>query len=163
MPDLDRFEIFTLVAQTCSLSQAAQHLSLTKASLSKHIKQLESDLGVDLFLRTKQRLQLTDQGERLLQQCLRLKKELDDTRAICQEFHALPKGTLHIVALDYFAKKMFYPRLQAFMEKYPQLEIIIDISERVPNFDQEQVDIAVGFLYWPITHPVFRPTHSFIR
>lgn len=145
MPDLDRFEIFTYVAQTCSLSQTTKHLQLTKASLSKQIKKLETDLGVDLFLRIGQRLHLTEQGEILLQQCMRLKKELDDTRAICKDFHAIPKGILHVVALDYFAKKLIYPRLDEFMKKYPELEMIIDISERIPNFEHEQVDIAVGF------------------
>ncbi|MCW5584321.1 MAG: LysR family transcriptional regulator [Gammaproteobacteria bacterium] len=145
MPDLDRFEIFSYVAQTCSLSQTAKLLGLSKASISKQIKKLEVDLGVDLFLRNGQRLHLTDQGEILLQQCLRLKKELDDTRAICKDFHAVPKGILYIVALDYFAKKLIYPRLDGFMRKYPQLEIIIDISERVPDFEHEQADIAVGF------------------
>lgn len=145
MSDLDRFEIFTYVAQTCNLSQTSKHLQLTKASISKQIKKLETDLGVDLFLRNGQRLHLTDQGETLLQQCLRLKKELDDTRAICKNFHAIPIGILHVVALDYFAKKLIYPRLNEFTEKYPQLEVIIDISERVPDFEHEQVDIGVGF------------------
>lgn len=145
MSDLDRFEIFSYVAQTCSLSQAVTHLGLTKASISKQIKKLEADLGVDLFLRHGQRLHLTNQGEILLQQCLRLKKELDDTRAICKDFHAVPKGVLHVVALDYFAKKLIYPRLNEFMKKYSELEIIIDISERVPDFSNEQTDIAVGF------------------
>jgi DNA-binding transcriptional LysR family regulator len=145
MSDLDRFEIFTYVAQTSSLSQATKHLSLTKASLSKQIKKLEADLGVDLFLRTANRLHLTYQGEILLQQCLRLKKELEDTRAVCKDFHAMPQGTLYVVALDYFAKKLIYPQLNEFMQIYPELEIIIDISERIPNFEQEQVDIAVGF------------------
>jgi len=145
MSDLDRFEIFTHVAQTCKLSQTAKQLQLTKASVSKQIKKLEADLGVDLFLRNGQRLSLTNQGEVLFQQCLRLKKELEDTRAICKDFHAVPTGTLRIVSLYYFAKKLIYPQLQGFMEKYPQLEIVLDISERVPNFEQEQVDIAVGF------------------
>ena len=145
MSDLDRFEIFAHVAQTCNLSQTSKHLQLTKASISKQIKKLEVDLGVDLFLRNGQRLHLTDQGEILLQQCLRLKKELDDTRAICKDFHAIPKGILYVVALDYFAKKLIYPRLDGFISKYPQLEIILDISERVPDFEHEQADIAVGF------------------
>ncbi len=145
MSDLDRFEIFTYVAQTCSLSQTAKYLDLTKASISKQIKKLETDLGIDLFLRNNQRLHLTDQGEMLLQQCLRLKKELDDTRTICNDFHATPKGILHIVALDYFAKKLIYPNLNEFIKKYHHLEIMIDISERIPDFEREQVDIAVGF------------------
>ena len=116
MSDIDRFEIFTHVAQTCNLSQTAKRLQLTKAAISKQIKKLEMDLGVDLFLRAHRRLHLTDQGEILLQQCLRLKKELEDTRAVCANFHALPKGTLHVVALDFFAKKLIYPRLHKFVE-----------------------------------------------
>jgi DNA-binding transcriptional LysR family regulator len=145
MSDLDRFELFTSVAQTGSLTLSGKQLQLTKASLSKQIKKLEADLRVDLFTRTGQRLRLTDQGEILLQQCLRLRKELEDTRAVCDDFHAIPKGTLHIVALDFFAQKIIYPRLSEFMQKYPELEIFIDTSERIPNFELEQVDIALGF------------------
>lgn len=145
MSDLDRFELFAQVAQTCNLSQAAKELTLSKASISKQIKRLEVELGVDLFSRIGQRLHLTDQGQTLFQQCLRLKKELEDTRAVCKDFHSIPRGVLHVVALEYFAKKLIYPRLHEFMEKYPELEIIIDISERVPDFEHEQADIAVGF------------------
>ena len=145
MSDLDRFELFAHVAQTKNLTQSAKQLQLTKASLSKQIKKLETDLRVDLFSRAGQRLHLTHQGEILLQQCLRLKKELEDTRAVCEDFHAIPKGMLHVVALDFFAKKLIYPRLHEFMKKYPELEIILDISERIPDFEREQVDIAVGF------------------
>lgn len=145
MPDLDRFEIFASVAQTCNLTQTAKYLKLTKTAISKQIKKLEADLRVDLFLRSGQRLHLTPQGEILLQQCLRLKKELEDTRNVCNDFHATPKGTLHVVVLHFFAKKLIYPRLDEFLKKYPELELIIDISERIPDFEQEQIDIAVGF------------------
>lgn len=145
MSDIDRFELFTLVAQTCHLSQTATNLQFSKASLSKQIKKLERDLGVDLFLRSGRRLQLTAQGELLLQQCVRLKKELDDTRSICQSFHETPKGVLHIVALDYFAKRFIYPKLNLFLKKYPDLELIIDIDERIPQFEEESIDLAVGF------------------
>lgn len=145
MSDLDRFELFTYVAQMGSLTKAAKILQFTKASLSKQIKKLEADLRVNLFSRVGQRLRLTNQGEMLLQQCLRLKKELEDTRSICQNFHQKPKGTLHIVALDFFAQRIIYPRLSEFIKKYPELELIIDISERVPAFESEQVDLALGF------------------
>ena len=145
MSDLDRFELFTHVAETGNLTQSAKALQLTKAALSKQIRKLEVDLNVDLFSRTGQRLHLTDQGEALLQQCLRLKSELDNTRAMCEDFHAEPRGFLYIVVLDFFAQKIIYPHLNKFMQKYPQLEIVIDASERIPDFEREQVDIAVGF------------------
>lgn len=145
MSDLDRFELFTYVAQISNITQTADKLQLTKAAVSKQIKKLETELGVDLFSRAGQRLRLTEQGEALLKQCLRLKIELDNTRSLCDDFYAVPKGKLHIVALDYFAQKLIYPRLNKFAQKYPKLNIFIDISERIPDFEHEEADLAVGF------------------
>jgi DNA-binding transcriptional LysR family regulator len=145
MSDLDRFELFTYVAQSNSLTQAASLLGMAKASLSKQIKRLEKDLKVDLFSRHGQRLQLTEQGKILLSQCLRLKKELDGARSICQQLIDEPEGVLHIVAFEYFARQLIFPKLASFFQRYPKLKLIIDINERIPNFEHEQVDIAVGF------------------
>ena len=145
MADLDRFELFTHVAQSGSITQAATNLQLTKASVSKQIKKLEAKLGVDLFSRTGQRLKLTEQGEVLFQQCLRLKHELDNTRVLCSEFNDAPKGELCIAALDYFAQRLIYPRLAEFKHNYPDLDINFDICERVPDFENENIHIALGF------------------
>lgn len=145
MSDLDRFELFTYVAQAESMTQAAIQLGMSKASLSKQIKRLEVDLKVDLFSRSGYRLGLTPQGEVLLRQSLRLKRELDDTRSICQQFHEEPGGILKVVAFGFFAKKLIFPRLKEFLQRYPKLHLTIDTSERIPNFEREQVDLSVGF------------------
>jgi DNA-binding transcriptional LysR family regulator len=143
--DLDRFELFTYVAQYGSLTQAAEALHMSKASLSKQIKHLEVDLKVDLFTRSTYRLQLTEAGTILLAQCLRLKKELDDARAVCQQLVDEPQGILKIVAFEYFARQLIFPKLPNFLTAYPKLELNIFISERIPDFEQEQIDLAVGF------------------
>ena len=113
MSDLDRFELFalTLLKIVGNITQTADKLQLTKAAVSKQIKKLEIYFRDNLFSRTGQRLRLTEQGKALLKQCLRLKIELDNTRSICEDFHDVPKGKLHVVALDFFAKKLIYPRL----------------------------------------------------
>lgn len=92
MPDCDRFELFTITALAGGLSRAALQLGICKSALSKQLKQLEMALNVDLFSRAGYRLSLTPQGKRLLEQTLRLKRELDDTRTICQQFHQAPTG-----------------------------------------------------------------------
>jgi len=145
MSDLDRFELFAAVAQADSLTQAADALGMTKASLSKQIKILESDFKVDLFSRHKQRLILTEQGKILLSQCLRLTKELEDTRSICQQFNEEPEGNLRIVAIEHFANQLIFPKLKLFLQRYPKLRLYIDTRERMPDFEREQIDIAVGF------------------
>lgn len=145
MSDLDQFELFTYVAQYGSLTQAANVLGMGKATLSKQMKQLETKLKVDLFTRHTYRLQLTEQGQLLLSQCLRLKKELEDARAICQQFIDEPEGILKVTAFDYFAKKLILPKLAKFLACYPKLELNLYIGERIPHFEQEQIDLAVGF------------------
>ncbi len=152
MADIDRFELFTHVVQQGSLTQAAELLGCTKASISKQIKRLEQDFSINLFTRHKQRLLLTPEGEVLYEQCLRLRRELEDARSICQQLHAEPEGDLHVVVFEYFAKKLIFPRLKNFIERYPKLNLRIDTTERVPNFIEEQVDLAVGFSL-PVPNP----------
>ena len=145
MSDLDRFEYFVHVAKAGSLSEAAQQLGMTKASLSKQIKKLESELAVDLFSRAAYRLSLSPFGEQLLEQCLRLKRTLDDTRMLCNRFHDQPKGMMHVQAFSYFAQTLIFPRLEAFQKRYPRLEVSISLEERMPHFEKDQCDLALGF------------------
>ncbi|WP_119343675.1 LysR family transcriptional regulator [Facilibium subflavum] len=152
MSDLDRFELFLLVAEFGTITLAAEKLGIAKASLSKQIQRLESDLKINLFLRHKQRLHLTDEGETLLNQCKRLCRELENTRNLCQKFHNEPTGILHVVVFSYFAKHLIYPKLKSFLNQYPKLELIIDSTEKIPDFEKEQIDIAVGFSL-PVPNP----------
>jgi DNA-binding transcriptional LysR family regulator len=145
MSDLDRFELFTQVALRASLTQAAEALGMSKAALSKQIRKLENDLRIDLFDRKGQRLQLTTAGQMLLTQCLRLQKELDDARSLCQQFHQEPEGELRVVCFYHFAYDLIFDRLEQFLERYPRLQCLISLAERLPDFDREQIDLAIGF------------------
>jgi DNA-binding transcriptional LysR family regulator len=145
MSQLDRYELFICVAQSQSLTDAAAKLGLTKATLSKQIKRLENELKIDLFSRSDYRLKLTPFGETFLEQCKQLQHALDDTRSMAQQYHNKPRGTLHITAFSYFARHLIFPHLKEFQQQYPDLKLIIDLEERVPNFAKEACDIALGF------------------
>ena len=149
MSDLDRFELFAYVAQSSSLTQAANKLKMAKASLSKNIRKLEKDLKIDLFSRVGQRLHLTPNGQLLLEQCKRLQRELDETRSICKQFQDEPEGILSITVFEYFANKIIFPKLDEFLKQYPKLELIMDINEKIPDFEKEKKDIAIGFSLLP--------------
>lgn len=56
---------FVVLADTCSYSEAAGRLFMGQSSLSKHIKALEQELGVELFERTSRRVKLSAEGEQL--------------------------------------------------------------------------------------------------
>lgn len=60
--DTERCHEFVVLAQTCNYLQASEQLFISQSSLSKHIKALERELGVELFNRTTRKVQLTEQG-----------------------------------------------------------------------------------------------------
>ena len=66
LPSLDTIRTFHTVAQTGSLSAAARELGLTQPTVGRHIDLLEEDLGLPLFVRSREGMRLTEKGEGLI-------------------------------------------------------------------------------------------------
>ncbi len=145
MSDLSLFELFIEVADAGGISAAAQHLGLSKAALSKQIKRLEAHYSINLFVRHKQRLHLTAEGKQLLKQCRRVQQELNLARDLCRGLKDEPTGQLNVAVFPFFAKKLIYPKLAMFLQRYPKLSLQIDSTERMPNFYQDQIDLSIGY------------------
>lgn len=98
-------------------------------------------------------LLLTTEGESLYEQCLRLRKELETARSICQNLRSEPEGDMHVVVFAYFAKQLIFPRLKAFLEGYPKLKLRIDTTEAdsvfcyypKSNFMQSKIKAFIDF------------------
>ncbi|RMT95850.1 hypothetical protein ALP39_200512 [Pseudomonas marginalis pv. marginalis] len=79
--DLVQLEIFKAVAEYGSISTAAQHIHRVPSNLTTRIKQLELDLGVDLFIREKSRLRLSPAGWSFLDYARRILDLVQEARA----------------------------------------------------------------------------------
>lgn len=144
--DLSKFEIFLAVAETKSFTKAAIACHLTPSAISKHIKAFEDQTKVNLFERTTRAVKLTPEGKLLHTQCLRLQKELDDTRELANRMHGKPSGILRIATNYFFGERYLFPAIQKFQQLYPQLSIEIIYDEFTPpEFSGKQVDLALGF------------------
>ncbi len=152
---LNQFEQFILVAETGSITQAAESLHVTKSALSQSIKQLEDALKVPLFFRTTRKITLTHEGELLLAQCQRLKSELDTTRHLVGNFHEKPRGLLRISAPFYLANKVLLKLVEQYQKRYENIKVELIIEERLPNFHKENLDIAFG-INWPPHEDIIR-------
>lgn len=144
--DLSKFEIFLTVAKTLSFTQAAKLCHLTPSAISKHIRTLEDQTQTTLFQRTTRKITLSTEGNIFYQQCLRLQKELEDTRELVTRLHAKPKGRLTIASNYCFSKHYLFPIIRNFQKQYPDLEIEIICEEFLPpDLHNKQIDIAIGY------------------
>lgn len=121
---LKQLEYFCAVAQAQSISLAARQLYVAQPSLSRQIAQLESELGVQLFLRTNRGITLTESGERLYHQSQDL---FSDVRRLRDEIRGAENGVqgqINIGSL-YSNMPLLTRRLRAFRELYPKIHIYV--------------------------------------
>ena len=89
VPDLRRLRYFVAVAERLHFGRAAEALHISQPPLSRAIRALEDDLGVALFARTRRKVELTPEGERLLEETRRLTGHLERT---VHELRAMASG-----------------------------------------------------------------------
>ncbi len=147
-PSLAQFETFLVVAEFKNFTKSAKYLETTKASISLAVKALEDEMGVPLFIRTTRSVTLTHQGELLYTQCQKLKEELDLTRNLVSGLHNAPKGILRISCNGALSETHLLPKLQRYMQKFPQVKIDVRFEERMPDMKHENIDLAFG-VNWP--------------
>lgn len=136
-----------------SISHAAKHLYISQPYLSKVIKDLEKELGVELIDRESNPLVLTYAGERYLQytnQIVHITREMEYE---LQDIANLEKGRLKIGVNPFLASHMLYNILPEFIKTYPgiKVELIEDNANQIEELLAEhQIDISITIL--PIDH-----------
>lgn len=83
--DLRRVKAFIAVAETLSVTRAAEKLHISQPPLSRHIHQLEQELGLTLFLRHRHGVTLTEAGKRLLEKARALESAASDFCSLAQQ------------------------------------------------------------------------------
>lgn len=144
MAGVDLFEAFVKVVELGSFVKAADNLQITPAAMTKRINNLESSLGLRLLTRSTRQVGLTGNGEALFQQCLKIMQDLKDTADIVEQLKGEPSGRLRILASLDFGETFLLPHLADFMEQHTKIHSDLELSDRIPNLNQEDVDIIMG-------------------
>ncbi|MEM6887034.1 MAG: LysR family transcriptional regulator [Pseudomonadota bacterium] len=143
LPPTNWLAAFESVARLGSVTDASRELNLSQGAVSKLIKNLEDQLGVQLFLRERKKLVLTSQGESYVEH---VKRALDDIRNATLGLVANPEGgTLELAILPAFGTQWLAPRLPAFLSDNPGIQV--NLSTRVEKFDfsKERFHAAIHF------------------
>jgi DNA-binding transcriptional LysR family regulator len=137
--------LFANVVDHGSFSATARSLGLTPSSVSRQIGHLESRLGVRLLQRSTRKVSLTEEGHSLYERCAEIAHEVEETEALARSLSGRPQGTLRIATTVAFGKAQLLPVLSPFLERYPELHIALDLTDRRVDLTEARHDIAIRF------------------
>ncbi|MFN9472277.1 LysR substrate-binding domain-containing protein [Acidovorax sp.] len=145
MKSLQDLDIFVRTADNGSLSATARALDLTPAATSAALKRLEAELGVQLFVRSTRSLRLTQQGEQFLEQCRPALAALQQAGQQLAAGEQALRGVLQLSAPSDLGRNVLLPWLHEFQEQHPEVDIRLQLSDRVANVYSDPVDAAFRY------------------
>ena len=135
--------LFARIAETGSLSRAAERLGLPKSTVSRRLGALEQQVGERLLLRTTRRQSLTEFGQLLLGHARQVAAEADAARALAAHRQERPSGRLRVSIPADFANLLLADTLAAFVVLHPAISLELDLSPRRVDLVGEGFDLAV--------------------
>ncbi|MFJ7668305.1 LysR family transcriptional regulator [Lysinibacillus sp. NPDC097195] len=143
--DIRKIRYFIMVAEELNFSRAAERLRMAQPPLSQEIRKLEEELGVQLFHRTKRKVELTDAGKIFLagsqQTLLQLEKTIEETQLAAEG----KMGSLIIGFVD--STEMVIEVLNKFRERFPKIHLILremTTEQQIKALYEKQIHI--GFI-----------------
>ena len=143
MTRFDFLQAFVRVAETGSFSEAARRLGLSKSMVSRQVSALEAELGVRLLHRTTRSLSPTEAGRAYLERCQRILADLDEANQLVTQLQAVPRGRLRVSAPLSFGIGHLSAALPGFLERYPEIELEMNMTDRHVDLVEEGWDVAV--------------------
>ena len=136
-------KIFIGAVEQGSFSAAGRALDLTPSAVSKQIQRLEDRLGVRLFNRSTRHIHLTEAGELFHERCKRIVDAIEEAEETVASLREQVRGRLKVSATAAFARGEVLPRLNAFLEQYPDLELQIELTDRPVDVVEEGFDAVI--------------------
>ena len=121
----EAYKIFYHVAVNGSISKAAQKLLISQPAVTWHLQNLESNLGITLFIRTKKGVKLTEEGEIFFKYIKRGIENFTNGENMLTNLKNLDYGVIRIGASTTVSEHVLMPYLEIFHEKYPNIDIQI--------------------------------------
>lgn len=155
--EIRHLKLIKEVAEKKSLTKAKDALFLSQSALSHQLKELESELGTQLFHRVNKQLILTNTGKMVLQSAKKVLTELEETQRSIKEYVSGGTGTLRLATQCYTCYHWLPALMTAFKEEFPLVEIEIfhnndrDVEDQVLD---GSIDLAV--IYEPSERPTIR-------
>jgi DNA-binding transcriptional LysR family regulator len=129
-----------------SFSKAASNLFLSQPALSISIKKVEKEIGMPLFDRSQQPLQLTDAGKIYIQKILAMKLLEDDLKNELQDLTTLDQGSINIGGTQYFNSYIIPLVIKEYMHLYPKIKISL-LEDNSGLLDSKLADGSIDIMF----------------
>ncbi|HEB4875083.1 TPA: LysR family transcriptional regulator [Kluyvera ascorbata F0526] len=150
--DLTQLEMFNAVAVTGSITQAAQRVHRVPSNLTTRIRQLEADLGVELFIRENQRLRLSPAGHSFLRYSQQILSLVDEARMVVAGDE--PQGLFSLGALESTAAVRIPETLARYNQRYPRIQFDLATGPSGTMTDGVlEGTLSAAFVDGPVMHP----------
>lgn len=133
----------TVIAQLGSFTKAAQRLGLSKAAISQRIAELERAMGQQLVARTTRSVRLSEAGRQLVEETEASLNHVTRALGAARDAAGQPRGLLRVTAPVALGRQQVAPRLTRFFQRYPEIRIELDLSDRLVPLAQEGFDLAI--------------------
>jgi LysR family transcriptional regulator, regulator for bpeEF and oprC len=143
MDKLQAMATFVRVVEARSFSKAAETLSMPRSSVTTMVKTLEAHLGAPLMRRSTRSLSLTEAGERYYASCQAILGEIANAESQVLPRGKAPRGRVRADMPGVIGRAIVLPRLSEFEARYPEIELVLGLSDRPSDLIFEGIDCAV--------------------
>ncbi len=141
--DWDKLKIFHAVTQAGSFTKAAEVLNLSQSAISRQIQSLEYEIKTTLYERHARGLSLTENGEILYKTANEVISKIKDVESDLMDKKDKPSGKIVVTTVVGFGGIWLTPRIQEFMEKNPDIEVELIVTDQELDLSTREADIAI--------------------
>ena len=143
MNQITAMSVFVAVAEAGGFSEAARRIPMSTTAVSRHVADLEQMLGVTLLRRTTRQISLTEVGAQYLPRAQAILGELELLNSEISDTGTTPRGRLRITAPPAVGREWIAPLVVDFIAAFPEIDIELNLTERVADLVAEGFDAAV--------------------
>jgi DNA-binding transcriptional LysR family regulator len=140
---LERMRVFLSVAELRSFAAAARRLQLSTSAVTRHVGELERELGAQLLVRTTRRVSLTRSGEDYAKSVKAILEEVETANARAKQTQGTLTGELRVSAPLSLGIRLLPPALARFRAVHPELRLSLNLTDRFVDVVGESFDMAL--------------------
>jgi LysR family transcriptional regulator, transcriptional activator for dmlA len=142
-PLAEDLHVFLTVIRKGGFATAAEELGQSPAYVSKRIQILENTLQAKLLHRTTRRVTLAEDGEKVQRWAIQILNDFDELSLELSNARSTPSGLIHICSTFGFGRNHVAPAIALLSERYPELEIRLELFDRTVDIVKEGFDLEI--------------------